>query len=299
MPSLVPLSYELPWLTVAGNRIVRATDGEPVLLRGINRSGMEYRGDSGEEWDEAEFDRMACEWGANILRIPFNQDWALAREGYDATAYLAAMDRAVSLAGRRGAYTLLALQWRDNRTAHGYDADGRAIYIPPLPDGESVELWRQLAARYRAEPAVLYDILTEPHDVSMRQWQPWARELTNAIREQNPAALVFVSGVDWGYDLRGHPVSGLDGVVYSTHVYRNKGRNWDAAFGNLSKEVPVFAAEWGGFDGDLDWGRELAAYLAERSIGWTAWGWPDRPPLIGDDCAPTKFGALVRSLLLA
>jgi hypothetical protein len=80
---------------VAGNRIVRDDDHTPVTLRGINRSGMEYQGPSGKEWEEAESDCIVCDWGADILRLPFNQNWALAREGYDAAPYLAALDRAI------------------------------------------------------------------------------------------------------------------------------------------------------------------------------------------------------------
>jgi hypothetical protein len=36
------LSRALAELTTSGNRIVRADSGEAVLLRGINRSGLEY-----------------------------------------------------------------------------------------------------------------------------------------------------------------------------------------------------------------------------------------------------------------
>jgi len=292
------LSHRLPPLTAQGNRIVRTHDRQAVTLRGINRSGMEYRGSSGEQWQESEFERMICEWKANILRIPFNQDWALSREGYDSAPYLASMDSAIEMAARRGGYTMLALQWLDNRKAYGYDNYGRPQFIPPLPDANSIELWRQLASRYCSEPAVLYDIFTEPHDIAMKEWQQCGRTLIDAIRRPNPAALIFVSGVNWGYDLCGHPISGVDRVVYSTHVYRNKGHDWDEAFGKLFSDFPVLAGEWGGGDEDVDWGRELAVYLAERNIGWTAWGWPDRPPLIGRNYETTKFGALVRSLLL-
>ena len=69
-------------------------------------------------------------------------------------------------------------------------------------------------------------------------------------------------------------------MVYSTHVYRNKGSHWDEAFATLAAEVPVVAGEWGGGDADVDWGKALAGYFAEHEIGWMAWGWPDRPPLI-------------------
>jgi len=253
---------------------------------------MEYRGPEGEHWDESEFDLLVCDWGANVLRIPFNQEWVLA-----GGAYLEAMDRAVEFAAARGAYTVLALQWLDNHTVCGWDADGRPNFVAPLPNEASLELWRQLASRFRNEPAVLFDILSEPHGVPISVWQPWAMRLIEAIRESHPAALVLVSGVDWAYDLRGHPIPGMDGLVYSTHIYRNKGTDWDEAFGSLAAKVPVIAGEWGGGEADLEWGETLSDYLAQRQIGWIAWGWPDWPPLIEPDYTPTRFGTLVQSLL--
>lgn len=299
------LSHQLPPLSAAGARIIDRSTGVPVLLRGINRSGMEYRGPHGEQWTESEFDRLAIDWGANIIRLPFNQDWATAREGYDPAPYLASLDCAIAMAAQRGAHTLLALQWLDDHTVRGYDNQGRPNFVPPLPDLGSMALWSQLGARYREEPAVLYDILSEPHPalpgdeipVNGAAWQPWARALIQAVRGANPEALIFVSGENWGYDLGGYPIPGIEGVVYSTHIYPAKGHNWDRAFGDLARAACVMAAEWGGGDADIAWGAELAAYLAERQIGWAAWGWPDHPPLIRSDYSATPFGALVRSRL--
>jgi hypothetical protein len=297
----------LPALKTAGNRIVECETGAAVLLRGVNRSGMEYAPSS---WDESEFDLMVRDWGANILRIPFNQERATPRNGRDAEPYLRLLDRIIALAAERGAYTLLALQWLDARTVRGFDTRGEPNFVPPLPDETSLAMWRGLAARYRDESSVLFDLLTEPHTplsgdplqneiprVTMREWQPWAETLIREIRAEKPDALIFVSGVNWGYDLIGFPLPSKTGVVYSTHVYRNKGRGWDKAFGDLSREAPVFAAEWGGGHRDVKWGLRLARYLEEKGIGWTAWGWPDNPPLIGERYQPTAFGQLVRTSL--
>ncbi len=172
---------------------------------------------------------------------------------------------------------------------------------------------------------MLYDIFNEPHDplpddtgelhgiegdgslfvlrkrrVGMKVWQAWAAHLVGAIRAEHPEALIFVSGIDWGYDLRGHPVAGLPGLVYSTHVYPGKGRNWDRAFGELSERVPVFAAELGGGESDIAWGASLLRYLRERGIGWAAWSWSDYPHLVrpGGSWEPTEFGSLVRRELV-
>jgi endoglucanase len=272
-----------------------------VLLRGVNWSGLEY-GTAGPR--PGDIAAITADWGANIIRLPFNQMWALEDEDY-----LVELDRAIGGIAQCGAYTLLDLQWLSAEEPYGADN-----FVAPLPNPGSVDVWRMLARRYRDHPAVLFDIFNEPHDplpddpyplvaadgtilsggrVSMIEWQPWALELVDAIRGVHPEALIFVSGVEWGYDLRGFPLD-RPHLVYSTHVYRERGEQWHDAFGHLAGEVPVFAAEWGGTD--LDWGRRLAAYFDELEMGWTAWSWCDHPHLQRDG-RTTEFGELVRGCL--
>ncbi len=292
------------------------------MLRGICRSGLEYSppdaaGSLANAGITAEdIGEIVMGWGANIVRLPFNQDWALARPDYDPERYLQALDFVIDTAAALGAYTLLDLQWLDAVTPRGRTSDGSTNFVAPLPNLLSVEVWRQLAARYAANCAVLYDIFNEPHDqlpgdevpllvtsgrVSMAEWQLWATCLIEAIRNENSAALIFVSGIDWGYNLRGFPIAGMDNVVYSTHIYRNKGSNWEEAFGFLAEDHAVFAGEWGGGTDDIRWGKKLVQYMRTRNIGWTAWSWKDYPrllqPLPAPDYQATEFGLLVRGAL--
>ncbi len=311
-------------LTTTGTSIIEARTGRPVLLRGINRSGLEYSSPDGNGSlakagvTAAEIEHIVRNWGANVLRLPFNQDWALTQP-----AYLQALDFVIATAARAGAYTLLDLQWLDALTPRGSLPNARPNFVPPLPNLASIAIWEQLADRYRDEPAVLYDIFNEPHDaleddavpllgidsggatfalrsklVTMDEWQPWALHLVAAIRSRNPNALVFISGVNWAYDLRGFPLPGLDRVVYSAHVYPAKGTHWDEAFGDLARTQPVFAAEWGGHEEDAAWGLALFRYMQALGIGWTAWSWADEPLLVyPGSFEPTPFGNLVRAAL--
>jgi endoglucanase len=327
------LSFGLPALAVAGNKIVNAQTGRAVLLRGVNRSGFEYSSPEGvgaltkTGINEAEISQIVDVWGANIIRLPFNQDWALERQGYDPAPYRADLEAVIAMAARRGAYTLLDLQWLDSVTPRG-TTGGKPNFVAPLPNPDSIRLWQQLAASWRDEPAVLYDIFNEPHDalpddtvplmgiaedgstfplrtgtVTMNEWQPWARHLIGAIRSENPSAVVFVPGTNWAFDLTGHPIPGVSGAVYSTHVYVPKGSDWARAFGDLASAVPVFAGEWGGGDDDTQWGLELAAYFDQHELGWTAWSWADWPWLVDHPPTPpynpTRFGSLVRDALAA
>lgn len=315
------LSNALPRLTSVGNQIVRADTEAAVLLRGVNRSGLEHSEPDEQGFLSAagifrsEIQTIVNEWGSNIIRLPFNQDWVLrGRGGWPADAYCRALDQVIGWASRFGAYTLLDLQWLDADCTYG----GERNFVAPLPNPQSVGLWKLLAARYRGESAVLYDVFSEPHDrlpddpcplnradgtpyppeqfrVTMAEWQPWVRKLVAAIREVNPDSLVFVSGTNWGYDLRGMPLD-VPNLVYSTHVYPEKGEDWPAAFGRLAATAPVFAAEWGGDEADLKWGRKLLKYFDELQIGWTAWSWHDAPFVV-QRYTPTPFGRLVRARL--
>lgn len=317
------LSHDLPWLNTRGNRIRIASLDQPVLLRGVNRSGLEYSEPVEDGFCAAagitseEIAYLVEDWNCDILRIPFNQDWALrGRRGHSAEAYLQDLDRVIAWAASQGAYTLLDLQWLQADEPYG----GNRNYVAPLPDLLSIGLWEMLGERYREEPAVLFDLFNEPHDplpddlhplirpdgvlyppghrtVTMADWQPWAERLIAAIRGRGARNLIFVSGVNWGYDLRGLTLDRYN-VVYSTHIYRNKGWDWDEAFGHLTQDVPVFAAEWGGTRYDLAWGRSLASYLDRLSLGWTAWSWSDFPHLQEAALGPTAFGSLVREQLL-
>ncbi len=282
------LSNGLPPLATNGNRIVNAVTGATVRLRGVNRSGLEYAGPdeqgflSGAGLCRSEIQSIVQGWGCNVIRVPFNQDFVLrGRSGRSGEEYQSALDQVIYWNSLFGAYTLLDLQWLDSDRIYGGDRN----FVAPLPNVQAVGLWSLLAARYKGEPAVLYDIFTEPHDrladdpyplnkpdgttypagqmaVTMAAWQPWAQALTSAIRSENADALVFMAGINWAYDLRGMPLQ-IANAVYSSHVYSNKGTNWQEAFGDLARTAPVFVGELGGddTDTDLEFGRNLMDYL--------------------------------------
>ncbi len=276
----------LAWLWVEGSRIV-GESGEPVALHGVNRSGLEYDRLRGNGISREEIDYICQKWRANVIRIPFNQEWVLT----DRT-YVEKLDQVIGWVKDNGAYAILDLQWRDTATK-----------IPPIPDANAVRMWKQLAERYRDEPAVLYDIHNEAHDVDFASWRKRAIEIIEAIREVHPKALILVSGMNWASDLRPWASAPLpyDNVVYSVHVYPWMGgrSNWESNFGRFADKLPIFCGEFGGGDQDVEWGRELIRYLHEKGIGWCAWSWVDKPYLTQpeDRRTPTAFGQLVFSYL--
>ncbi|SRR6266566_577754 len=329
------ISGGLPWLFTNENQVINAETRNPVLLRGINWSGLQYAEPNekgfldGAHLTEAVFKKMITEWGANIVRLPFNQDWVLrGRRGHSAIEYIAAIRQAVAWAAGLRAYTLLDLQYVDADTIFG-----PAAHVAPLPNRETAKAWKVLATEFQREPAVLYDLFNEPHkveqgdpntlygvvepdtylelhdgQVTMERWHAWARHLIRAIRVIHPNALIFVSGVDYAYDLRGMPITKVAGdpevatnIVYSTHIYPGKTPDWTAAFAALAKVRPVFAGEWGVAEknednkADVGWAERLTRFLASSGIGWAAWSWTDKPHLVKyvsdkEPYSPTEFG---------
>ena len=330
------LSYGLPALVTAGNRILRADQMSPVLLRGVNRSGLEYSEPNADGFLAAaritpdEIREIVADWHANIIRLPFNQDWCLNGRGtFSAKAYLASLDQVIAWAAELGAYTILDLQWLDVETVFGTTLNSKqgrtANHVPPTPDERTTTLWQTLADHYRGETAVIFDLLNEPHNVmeddphplnligtdgsvvpsnetrlTAEEWSKWATHLTAAIREIKPDGLIMVGGVDWGFDVSGVRVDAPN-IVYSTHIYSNRRqKDWPRAIGRY-REIPIFVGEWGGTVQDLKFGENLASEMRSLGLGWTAWSWSDFPPLIEPPGAPqfkpTPFGALVRNEL--
>jgi endoglucanase len=319
----------LPCLCTSGRHVVPAGRDVPIVLRGLNRSGLEYAEPFGERGflesaclTEDDIREMTQEWGANVIRLPFNQDFALnGRGGRTGEDYLRALDEVVHWAARFGAYTILDLQWLDADTPRGRNSDGTLNLVPALPNARSIEVWGRLATRYRTKPSVLFDLFNEPHHplfddlvpldgigpdgavrrlpsrrVGMEEWQPWASRLLDVVHGEHPKALVFVSGVAWAFDLRGFPLRDRRGaprpnVVYSTHVYpwsrtglvRTRSHERE-----WTRAFGTLAREHAVFAGEwggvghLAWGRRLERYFRSRGIGWAAWGWADWPHLVLD-----------------
>ncbi len=275
----------LSWLHTLGNQIVDE-QGNAMILRGVNRSGLEYD-KTGAGISRAEIDFICTDWKAQIIRIPFNQDWI----NHDPD-YVDFLDEIIGWIIGNGAYVLLDLQWQDAETR-----------IPPIPNEQAVEMWQFLAGKYQDHPGVLYDIHNEAHDVSWDAWRNRASEIIEGIRAVHEKSLIFVSGLDWAYDLRGWGANPLpyDNIVYSTHPYPFKWEPWawDKYFGNYTDDFPVFAGEFGGGESDMEWGRQLLSYFDLKRMGWTAWSWSNEPYLTESDRrTPTSFGNLVRSALI-
>jgi len=306
---------------VNGNTICTA-DGRAHQLHGVDRPSLEWSS-TGELLSLADF-RLMASWNANVVRIALNQDFWLAASPLHDPGYASLVDSAVGWAETAGMDVILDLHWSDAGVLGGCSAGGCQ---QKMPDANSVTFWSEVAARYKHDGRVLFELYNEPHDVSWDVWRSGGtiaadgttagfeaagmQQLHDAVRAAGAENLVIIGGLNWAYDLSGVPAHRIAGhnIVYATHPYNTPGRrpaNWDRSWGFLTATDPVIITEFGGLDDATcatDYSAALIRYADAHAASWTAWAWfPGGctfPALIDDWWAtPSPPGVVVKAALL-
>lgn len=317
-------------LQIVGRQIVD-THNRVVTLIGANRSSLEYLCAGDGHFQLADFDAMRS-WGINIVRIPLSSEfWA--NGGNTCPGYRRTVKAAVANAEQAGLYVMLDLQWNAPFDVSDDPQSGGGQY--PLPDtGKDVAFWQDIATLYRRDPAVLFDLFGEPHDVSWDAWYKGGQvgtqlfrgnkpqggyrtyqaigmlDLATKVRAIAPQNLILISGQDWGFDLSqvpSYPIQ-LTNILYSTHPFdyvTKEPGDWPRAFGNLSQNLSVIAAEFGAYNCQIGYVANAIAYFKAKQMSWLAWGWGagscSSPSLLADWAGtPTiPYGEYLRQQMLA
>lgn len=151
-------------LHVVGADVV--ANGKPVHLRGVNVCSMEWNG-QGENVARS-IPVAYDEWRANIVRLPLCEDRWFGKTDDSpggGEPYRAIVDQVVKQAGARAKYVLLDLHWSD------CDHWGQYWGQHKLPDQHSLAFWKDCAARYKNDPAVLFDLYNEPIEAPWKVWR--------------------------------------------------------------------------------------------------------------------------------
>jgi endoglucanase len=319
-----------PWIGVDGNRLVDRS-GNTVRLLGVNRSGTEYACQQGWGFFDGPSDmasiRAIKRWHVNSVRVSLNETCWLGINGidpqYGGAAYRRTIRSYVSKLERAGLYVILNLELA---APGGFQASS----IPPMADADhSPEFWRSVAAAYKDDRAVLFDLYTEPHDVGWGCWQHGCQiegegvgsyraagmtELVDAVRSTGAEQPILLGGIDWARDLSQWlvhlPTDPAQAIVASNHTYDFAAcyAKCRAALAEISRRYPVVSGEIG--EGDCAH-RYIDPYMrwADRhGISYLAWAWNAHggwtckggPTLItGYDGTPTAFGVGFRDHLRA
>jgi endoglucanase len=319
-------------LKVVGTHIL---DGKnrPVRLCGVNAASMEWSSD-GEGHILQTVNVAIQDWHVNIIRLPLSQDrwFGKAPEQTNGSgAYRALVKQIVDECATQHCYIILDLHWSD------CNEWGKNIGQHSMPDTNSVVFWKDFAPIYANNPAVIFDLYNEPHDVSWDVWlnggmildKPNQRRavaknyqcvgmqaMLDTVRSTGAKNVVICGGLDWAYDfsgiLDGRQLSDPNGngVIYANHCYDNKGDSvytWIAKMEQATAKLPVIVSEFGGNSGpsrreaDDNWLLHVLQAIQDHHWSYTAWDLHRTagPRLISDwNYTPSpRFGVFVKEAL--
>jgi hypothetical protein len=303
-------------IAVSGNHLVDGNGGT-IRLLGVNRSGTEYACIQG--WgifdgpNDATSVAAMASWHINAVRIPLNEDCWLDINGvnpsYAGATYQAAIQSYINLLHQYGLYAILDLHWTAPGTTR---STGQQV----MPDADhSPAFWTSVASFYKTDPAVLFDLYNEPHDISWSCWlngcsvgsPAWTtagmQSLVNAVRAAGATQPIMVGGLAWSNDVSGwlanQPADPANALVASFHNYNFNVCDpscWNTTVATLAAQVPVVTGELGENDCAHGYIDQYMAWADSHGISYLGWTWDtwdcsNGPALISNyDGTPTAFG---------
>ncbi len=257
-------------LHVEGNRLINA-EGEEVWLQGLNAGNLETLPHDKQVIKSAVVGIE--EWNANVVRLPMKEEFWYGESVYQkdgGQAYRDTIDQIVTLVANRGAYLVLDL--------HRYRA----------PKQKHADFWVDAANHFKNHPAVLFDLMNEPHSISWEVWRNggWVGEkkgtdesaflteaekkanqgyesvgmqgLLDAVRSTGARNIVVVGGIGWAGDLSGvvngyalDEHEGGNGIMYSWHQY-NWHTGWAKTVLPVAEKYPILVGEVGADTNKMD-----------------------------------------------
>lgn len=294
-------------LRVSENKLVDR-HGTEITLRGVNRSGTEYRCIQGAGIfdgpdDEASVQAMTT-WNINAVRVPLNETCWLDINGAPATnsgeAYRQAIRDYVTLLHHYRLIPILELHW----AAPGEE---RATGQRPMPNVDhSADFWADVAATFNDDSGVLLEPYNEPYLYQFGDqqqqvcgedaWSCWRdgcdispdgyrgagmQELVTAIRATGSTHVILLGGLDWSNCFDGFlshlPSDPIANLGASWHVYNftrcSFAGCWDSYPAEVAGVMPLIATELGQDDCEGDWVEPYMDWLDEHGIGYLAWQW--------------------------
>jgi endoglucanase len=304
------------------NRLVDE-HGHPIRLLGVSRSGAEYACINDLGFFAGPTDRRAIAamvaWRINAVRVPLNEHCWLgingAPPGYSGAPYQAAITAYVDRLHKAGLYVVLDLHWN----APGAE---RAGGQQPMADlDHSPAFWSSVARAFKDDPAVMFDLYNEPHDVDWRCWrdgcvQPggWRtagmQALVDAVRSTGATQPLIATAPNWGTDLTSwlayRPRDPQNQVAAGVHVFDFSfcaARDcWTKTFEPVARHVPVVATELGQRACSASFIGRFMDWADSAGVSYLGWSWNPAgcgaPALIRSwDGRPTASGALLRARL--
>jgi hypothetical protein len=280
----VHLSPAPPQYTVAGNEILDQY-GNRVIFRGVNRNGLDYQPTL--YWGGWSDIAAMGDWGASIVRLELSEDFWLPQSCLYDPGYASLVDAEVAMIHAKGMVVLLDL----HSTLGGSTCPAKAERHE-MADSHALDFWRSVATRYKNRPYVAFDLFNEPVGISPQVWRDGGKlhgwqaagmqQMYDAVRSTGATNLVFVSGLQYAFDLTPALLEPLDGygIVFAPHVYYNGACSImdpraNSIWGPVALRYPIVITEFGTPCPTGIYPASVIAYAELRHYGWIAYLWAD------------------------
>lgn len=160
---------------------------------------------------------------------------------------------------------------------------------------DAIEFFSQISAQYGNYNNIIYEVYNEPLQVSWSDViKPYAEQVIQAIRQNDPDNLVVVGTPTWSQDVdeaANDPITRFDNIAYTLHFYADthlaeedggEGALIGKARQALSSGIPLFVTEWGSVSADGDGGvneyqtRKWMDFLRQNNISHANWSLHDK-----------------------
>ena len=281
-----------PELKVMGNKVVWADDeAVEVLLMGVDPYENNYQNITNRNRIVGLVAAAYDEWNSNCVRLNVEINSNKWNNAY----YKDSVDLCVKEAEKRGKYIIIDLH------EFGYISE------------QAKNFWLEVAAKYANNPAVLFGLLNEPHDMSWDVWRnggiysfeassPYTyghQEILEMIRDLGARNICVVGGLDWSYDLRGIVGQALlaedmmpgkvlewgePGVVYAL-TDQGTGGDLSKAGNGVIYETHIYP--WKGWD---EWDKDVKLDPGLRVIDRCIQDWNTKVPAQLRESHPVNLG---------
>jgi hypothetical protein len=285
-------------IQVVGNHLVNQ-DGQTIRLLGVDRSGAEYMCVSNHRVFDGPSDatsvRAMAAWHINAVRVPLNEDCWLGINGVvtGGAAYRHAIVTYVRTLQSFGLYVILDLHWAAPGT---YQATSQW----PMADADHAPaFWRSVAATFKANHGVLFDLFNEPYITS---WPCWLhgcpttyddngttvayetagmQQLVDAVRSTGATTPLMLGGLGWSSNEAGwrryEPSDPDHQLVVSFHSYNFGGCDtaacWDQTLAPLAATVPIVTGELGENGCTDGYDLKYMAWADGHGVSYLGWAW--------------------------
>jgi endoglucanase len=298
-------------LHVSGNKLVNAA-GQPVMLRGVDRSGTEFMCAHGAGIFDGPSTvasiRVMKQHGINAVRVPLNEAcWngdSYIKPSMRGAPYRAAVKAYLNRLNANGMVAIIDLHWTNGQYmgANSACATDQAMCQKPMPDAaEAIPFWQSVARTFGGDDAVIFDLFNEPYPEQATHnqaagWRCWLhggdcagipykvagmQTLVNAVRSTGANNILMLGGLEWSNDLSqwlAHkPADPAHNLAASWHSYNFNACSteacWNKVLAPVIAKVPLIAGEIGENDCAGAYVNRLTTWMDTKSASYLAWTW--------------------------